>query len=130
MPTFVILAATVGHGIGHILFLGPAFGWSSWGSGHSWLLTGVIGDGPARAFSAVVWTAAGVLFLVGVGGFMRDADWWRTTTIVAAVISLIGTVVYFDGIKQPSGVAALVFNVLVLGALIVARWPSAAAVGS
>jgi len=43
---------------------------------------------------------------------------------------LIGTVVYCDGIKQPSGVAALVFNVLVLGALVVARWPSTATLNS
>jgi hypothetical protein len=43
---------------------------------------------------------------------------------------LIGTVVYIDGIKQPSGVAALAFNVLVLGALVVARWPSTAAFNS
>jgi len=130
MLTFVLLAAVAMHGIGHVLFVGPAIGFADWGSGHSWLLTGLLGDGVARTIAGAIWVSAGVLFLVGVAGFVRDADWWRAVTIAAAVISLIGTVVYYDGIKQPSGVAALVFNVLVLGALVVARWPSTTALNS
>lgn len=127
MLTFILLAAVAMHGIGHVLFFGPAIGLAAWGSGHSWLLTGLLGDGVARTIAGAIWVSAGALFIVGVAGFVRDAEWWRAGTIAAAAISLIGTVVYCDGIKQPSGVAALVFNILVLGALVVARWPSTAA---
>jgi len=130
MVTFVSLAAVAMHGIGHILFLGPALGFASWGSTHSWILTGLAGDGPTRAIAAVVWTSSGVLFLAGVAGFMAQADWWRAATLAAAIISLAGTIAYWDGIKQPSGAAALLFNLLVLWALIVARWPASTAIGS
>jgi len=61
---------------------------------------------------------------------VRNDDWWRAATVAGAAISLIGTVVYCDGIKQPSGVAALVFNILDLGALVVARWPSTMALNA
>jgi membrane-associated PAP2 superfamily phosphatase len=126
MLTFILLAAVAMHGIGHVLFFGPAIGLADWGSGHSWLLTGILGAGVARTIAGAIWVSAGALFIVGVAGFVRDAEWWRAATIAAAVVSLIGTVVYCDGIKQPSGIAALVFNILVLGALVVARWPSTA----
>jgi hypothetical protein len=130
MLTFILLAAVAMHGIGHVLFFGPAIGLADWGSGHSWLLTGLLGDGVARTIAGAIWVSAGALFIVGVAGFVRDAEWWRAATIAAAAISLIGTVVYFDGVKQPSGVAALVFNILVLGALVVARWPSTLALNA
>jgi hypothetical protein len=130
MLTVVLLTALAMHGIGHVLFFGPAIGLADWGSGHSWLLTGTLGDGVARTIAGAIWVSAGALFLVGVAGFVRNDDWWRTATIAAAAISLIGTVVYCDGIKQPSGVAALIFNILVLGALVVARWPSTMALNA
>jgi hypothetical protein len=130
MLTFVVLVAVAMHAVGHILFFGPTVGVAGWGSGNSWLLTGLIGDVPARAIGGVIWAAAGVLFLAGIAGFVREADWWRAATIAAAVISLVGTVAYVDGIKQPSGLAALIFNVVVLGALLVARWPATAGLNS
>jgi hypothetical protein len=130
MLTFVLLAAVAMHAVGHILFFGPAVGVASWGSGHSWLPSGLIGDLPARAIAVLIWASAGVLFLAAIAGFVRDAGWWRAATIAAALISLVATVAYFDGIKQPSGLAALAFNVLVLGALVVARWPSTAGLNS
>ena len=130
MLTFVLLTALAMHGIGHVLFVGPAIGLADWGSGHSWLLTNLLGDGLARTIAGAIWVSAGALFLLGVAGFVRNDDWWRAATIAGAAISLIGIVVYFDGIKQPSGVAALAFNVLVLGALVVARWPSTGAFNS
>lgn len=107
MLIFVLLAAVAMHAIGHILFPGPALGFVSWGSGHSWLLTGILGDVPARAIAGLIWASAGVLFIAGIACFVRDADWWRAATIAAGLISLLGTIAYVNGIKQPSGPLAL-----------------------
>jgi len=54
MLTFILLAAVAMHGIGHVLFFGPAIGLADWGSGHSWLLTNLLGDGVARTFAGAI----------------------------------------------------------------------------
>jgi hypothetical protein len=120
------------HGVGHLLFLGPVVGLGNWAgqTGHSWILTGALGDGAARAIAAVVWSVVIVLFIAGVGGFLIGADWWRAVTIAAAAVSIAGIVVYWDGIATSNAIFALVFDVVVLAALLVAHWPSAELAGS
>ena len=120
------------HGVGHLLFLGPVVGLGNWAghTGHSWILTGALGDGAARAVAAVVWSTVIVLFVAGVGGFLAGADWWRSVTSAAAAVSIAGIVVYWDGIATSNAIFALVFDVIVLGALLVAHWPSAELAGS
>jgi hypothetical protein len=99
-------------------------------SGHSWLLTSAIGDGAARAIATLVWTAVIVLFVAGVGGFLAGADWWRGATIAAAALSIAGIVVYWDGIATTNAILALVTDLVILGALLLAHWPSAELAGS
>jgi len=128
----VLAVVVVAHGVGHILFLGPVIGLGAWAeqTGHSWLLTSAIGETPSRAIATLVWTAVIVLFVAGVGGFLAGAEWWRAVTIAAAALSIAGIVVFWDGIATTNATFALVTDVVILGALLVAHWPSAELAGS
>lgn len=122
----VVALVVLAHGIGHILFLGRVVGLGSWAgqTGQSWLLTGALGDTATRAIATLTWSAVIVLFVAGVGGFLIGAEWWRPATIAASALSIAGIVVFWDGIATPNAIFALVTDVVILGALLVARWPS------
>jgi hypothetical protein len=124
----VIAGVVLAHGVGHVLFLGPALRVVDWAgqSSRSWLLTATLGDGASRAIAAVVWSTAIVLFVGGVAGYLTDAPWWRTATIVAAIVSLAGIVVFWDGLAMPSVVFALIVDLAILAALVIAHWPAGA----
>jgi hypothetical protein len=120
------------HGVGHLLFLGPAVGLGNWAgqTGQSWILSGSLGDGVARAIAAIVWSSVVVLFVAGVGGFLAGTDWWRAVMIAAAAVSIVGIVAYWDGIATTNAIFALVVDVLILGSLVLAHWPSTQLAGS
>jgi hypothetical protein len=131
MIKLLIPLVVLAHGIGHILFLVPAVGLANWAdqNGHSWLLTPLAGDGLTRALAAVVWTTVIVLFVGAVVGFLTGSDWWRIAAIAGAAISAVGIVVMWDGLTMGSAAAALVFDVIVLIALLWANWPTTEVVG-
>src|SRR6476619_6741671 len=94
MPDLVRLGFAVvvfAHGVGHLLFLAPVIGLGNWAeqTGESWVLTGAIGEGATRVIATVLWSAAIVLFVAGVGGFLGATEWWRPVTIAAAGLSIL-----------------------------------------
>ncbi|MFZ0546820.1 MAG: hypothetical protein WAM60_15345 [Candidatus Promineifilaceae bacterium] len=120
----ILLAVLVGaHGIGHILFLVPLLSSADWGqSTRSWLLgSGLL----ARGLGSLIWIVA-IAGFVGVAiGLFRGSDWWRPIAITASVISALGLALFWARpITSPVG-SALIFNLLVLGSLLVFRWPPA-----
>jgi hypothetical protein len=123
MLRMVLAAVVFAHGVGHVLFLGPALRVVDWAdqSSRSWLLGATLGDGVTRAIASVVWAAAIVLFVAGVAGYLTDAAWWRTATIVASVVSLVGIVLFWDGLAMPSAVFALIVDLGILAALLIAH---------
>lgn len=125
----VVLALIIAaHGIGHILFLVPLLGVSDWGqSTRSWLLTG---ETAARAIGSVVWIVALVGFGAAAVGLLGQQPWWRSAAIVAAIVSTAGLILFWSTPIRSPVVAALVVNLLVLGALLLANWPSIEAVGA
>jgi hypothetical protein len=127
-----IALVVLAHGIGHVLFLGPVLGLGSWAgqTGLSWLLTSAVGDATTRVVATLAWSAVIVLFVAGVGGFLAGADWWRGAAIAAAVLSLAGIVVFWDGIATTNALFAAVVDVAILAALVLAKWPSAELAGS
>lgn len=131
MLRFILAAAVLGHGIGHVLFLGPALRLVDWAgqTSHSWLLTTPFGDAPTRAVGAGLWSASLLLFVAGVGGYLVDTSWWRAVTIAGAVVSLVGIVAFWDGLATSNALLALAFDVLIIGALLVAHWPATAEAG-
>jgi hypothetical protein len=64
---------------------------------------------------------------IGAGiGVLQHQAWWRTAALAASVVSLIVSVLYIQG---PAFNAAAA-DVIILVALLIARWPSAELVGS
>jgi len=120
------------HGVGHVLFLAPALRLAGWAdqTGGSWLLGPAMGDGIAHGVGAVVWAASAILFVGAASGLLLTQEWWRPLVVAGAVVSLIGIVAFWGGIAPSSAIAALVVDVIVLASLLVARWPSATAIGA
>jgi hypothetical protein len=120
------------HGVGHLLFLGPVVGLGRWAdqTGDSWILTGAIGEPATRAIATVLWSAVIVLFVAGVAGFLGTTEWWRTAIVLGAGLSILGIVLFWGGIASSSAVFALIADVVILGALLIAHWPSTQLAGS
>lgn len=124
----IIAVLIAAHGIGHILFLIPLLGVANWGqTPQSWL---PFSDSLLRVVGSVIWIAALVGFGIGVYGLIVQQQWWRTVVIVAAIISIVGLILFWANPVSSPVVSALVFNLVVLGALLVAQWPSVEAIGA
>lgn len=132
MIKLLIATAVFAHGVGHILFLMPALGVTRWAdqTGHSWLLTSLLGDGATRVIAAVVWTSATVLFVASVVGLYTGADWWRAAAVAGAIVSGVGIIAMWDGLPVSNAFFALAFDAVVLITLLWVHWPSAEVAGS
>jgi hypothetical protein len=119
----VVVAA---HGVGHMLFLAPTLRLVTWAdqTGHSWLLTDLVGDPLTRAIASVAWAATALLFLVGSYGFLTGREWWRVVVLAAALDSLGAIVVMWDGIAASSALMAAAFDGAVIGTVVLAQWPT------
>lgn len=128
----VLAVVVLFHGIGHLLFLGPTLGVVEWAgqTGHSWALTGVLGDGPTRTLGALIWVATIVLFVAGVAGFLTAQPSWVGVTVLASVLSIAGIVLMWDGIATSNAVMALAVDIVILVSLLWAHWPSTEIVGA
>lgn len=121
----ILLAVMVGaHGIGHILFLIPLISSASWGqAAQSWLL----GDGGlAKGLGALIWLVALVGFLAAAFGIFRETAWWQTAAVVSAAVSTAGLVLFWTRPSTSPAISALIFNLLILAALLIFHWPTAA----
>ena len=107
----------------------PDRGWADQ-SGGSWLLSSTIGDGGAHATGAIVWAVATVLFVAAGTGLLLAMEWWRPIAVVAAVVSLVGILVFWDGILTGERRAGADRRRGVIVGLLVAHWPSVDAVGA
>lgn len=118
----IVLALAVGaHGVGHVLFLVPLWSNSDWGqSTRSWLL----GDGVlAKSAGSLVWIVA-LLGFIAVGiGLYAGSEWWRTVAIVSALVSVLGLILFWSSPATSPALSALVFNLVVMGSLLVLHWP-------
>jgi hypothetical protein len=132
MLRLALATLVLAHGVGHILFLGPALRLVDWAgqTSHSWLLSAPLGDVPSRAVAGVVWSVSIVLFVGGVAGYVTDAPWWRGAAVAASLVSLAGVVLFWDGLAMASAAMALTVDVVILVALLLAHWPAATEVGA
>ena len=137
MPLQLIIGVVlIAHGIGHVLGYFPVMGWASaegW-SGDSWLLTAPIGTTGANAIALVLWTVPLVGFtLAGLGvlGIAVPATWIRPLAVLAAVVSIAGVILFWNAFPTMTNrIGALVIDVIVLWAVLVAHWPSSDVVPS
>lgn len=122
MLNLIIAIAVAFHGIGHVLFLVPLFGVADWGqSARSWLLS-PIHNGLAVGVGSVIWLASIIGFCGAAFGFWTHTDWWRTFAITSSVISSIGLILFWSNPPTSPVISALVFDLIVLVALLVFRW--------
>ncbi|TAJ99008.1 MAG: hypothetical protein EPO36_13370 [Chloroflexota bacterium] len=128
---WVIGLAVLAHGVGHVLFLPAMAGLMKLqASGHSWLLTGIAGDGLTRGFASLAAGVVLIAFVAASGGLLLQAAWWRPLAIAAAVGSAVLIVTMWDGLPSSPAIAALVFDAVVLAALLIARWPGEDMIGA
>jgi hypothetical protein len=127
----MILALVVlAHGIGHVLFA-PALAGALRvaANGHSWLLTGLIGDGATRALASVVAIALLVAFVGAAAGIALQMGWARGVLLGAAIGSIVLVAAMWDGLPTSSALFGLAFDVVIVVAAALGWWPSEDAVG-
>lgn len=128
---WIVALFVFAHGVGHVLFaplLAGAMRLDS--TGHSWLLTSVLGDGPTRAVASIVAAAVTVAFIVVAGGIVLQTTWWRGLAVGAAIASVVLVAAMWDGLPGSPAAAAVAFDIVILGALLVAHWPSSEMIGA
>jgi hypothetical protein len=135
----VIAALLFFHGIGHLMGVAPALelakvsesspAWLRNWSSHSWLVSGPLGEGGARAVSLVLFLAV-VAGMVGASlailGWGVPYDWWRGLAIASAAVSLAAITLYWNAFIFffPHKVGALAMSIAVLVCLLWADWPT------
>jgi hypothetical protein len=110
-----------------MLFLVSLLGIADWGqSTRSWLLNNDLG----RLVGSALWMVALIGFCAAAYGLGSQQAWWRNVAIIASVISIAGVILFWAAPASSPAVAALIFNVMVLAALLIVHWPSIEAVGA
>jgi len=128
---WVLAVVVFAHGVGHVLFAPMLAGTMKLdATGHSWLLTGLVGDGPTRALATLVAAVVTAAFVVAAGGIVLQTSWWRGIAVGGALGSIVLVGVMWDGIPTSPAAAALAFDVVVLAALLVVHWPSTELIGA
>lgn len=128
---WIIAAVVLAHGVGHVLFaplLATALKLEA--SGHSWLLTPALGDGPARAVATALAAIVTAAFVVVAGGIALQTGWWRGLAIAAALGSILLVGLMWDGVPSSPAAAAVAFDVVILAALLLLHWPSSDVIGA
>lgn len=114
---YLVAGFLIVHGIGHVG--GPWLFVKSW-------LSPELSHGAWKWLFTAVWFVAMIGFIGAGIGVLQHQGWWRTAAIAASVVSLIASVLYIQG--PPFNAAAA--DVIILVALLIARWPPTALVGS
>jgi hypothetical protein len=126
--TGIIALVLLLHGIGHVLGLFPTLGWATrpnW-TDRSWLLTGLLGETATRRLNALIWLAATLGFVVagmGLLGQFISAGAWQTLAVLAAFVSLLGIIFYWQAFPDKvNKVGAILIDIVLLVALLWERW--------
>jgi hypothetical protein len=127
----VVALVIAAHGIGHVLLLAPCLGIAQWGqSARSWLLTGVLGDGPTRLIGSLLWLMVIGGFVVAGVGLFGQQTWWRTLAVASAAVSIFALILFAGGGDAQPLLSAAAMDVVVLAALLLVHWPSVDLVGA
>ena len=124
----LIIIVLIAHGAGHYMGILSSLGvkLSHKSSGDSWLLTGVIGETPARLLGLIIWSLAFVGFItggMGFAGWLIPGSWWPTLTGIAAVLSLFGLIFFWNGFAFIfNKISAIIVNVAVLISVLGNGW--------
>ncbi|MBN2471270.1 MAG: hypothetical protein JXN59_11140 [Anaerolineae bacterium] len=120
---WILLAALVMHGIGHVIgFLGA---WTQVPVGTNdspWLLGGgVTLSSPIGKVFGLVWLAALALFVAAGVGLYSGQAWWPGITVIAAIVSLVAIVPFWRAVPSGAQSGGVLFDLLLL-ALLLPGW--------
>jgi hypothetical protein len=134
MSGFLIGIFIILHGLVHLWYFTlsrrlvefkPEMGWS----GRSWILTNPLGDSTTRTLAGALYVLAAIIFAISGIGILIHTEWWRPVLTSAAVFSSAVIILFWDGGLQrivEKGLLGLFINVMILVALLLLKWPSAA----
>ena len=128
---FLVPAAIIFHGIGHIMGILTALkiiNTETWHS-RSWLLTNALGDTPTRIIALILWVICVVGFIAagaGAFGWQVTAANWRMIVVVVSIVSLVTLAVFWNAFAVffPNKLGCIVFNVAALVSILMLNWPS------
>lgn len=128
---WIVALAVLAHGIGHVLFM-PALSGAMRleASGHSWLLTGLVGDGLTRLVATLSGGALVLAFMAAAAGIEWQTAWWRPLAMAASIASMVLVVAMWDGLPTGPAAAAFIFDAAVLVAMLVVHWPAPELIGT
>lgn len=90
------------HGLVHLWFVALSLGWvkfqadMGW-TGHSWLLTKWLGNNHTHLLAAIFYSMAALCFVIASIGFFSNQEWTRIWMMIAALISAVTILVFWDG---------------------------------
>ena len=133
MIKLIIAGALTLHGLGHGGALGalvwirlrPGSNTGGWLGARSWLAPSLSAD-TATALAGMFWILSLVGFVAAAlafWGIAVPAEAWRPLAVVAAIVSLLGIVLFIGTWPTFNTLAAVGVNVAVLVALVWLRWP-------
>jgi hypothetical protein len=118
------------HGVGHVVFMPVAYAaMKTPETGHSWLVSPVVGDAAGQWVATLLAAAAFALFAGAAIGIWQLLPWWRTLAVAGAIVSGALILAFFGGMPTSASVSAFALDVVVLVAILVAHWPSEAVAG-
>jgi hypothetical protein len=100
---------------------GPGVGWS----GHSWLLTSLLGNPVILIFGRLLWTVAIISFVAAGVAVLLKKKMWRWLDVLAAAVSLLAFILFWDGLMPEPiyWIVGPIVAVITLVALLLVRWP-------
>lgn len=118
------------HGIGHVLgvLAATSLGGDRWNA-RSWLLTGTLGGGVAKAVSIAAWVIGLALFVVAGFALLEigfSESWWKTLAVGGAMLSLMTLGLFWNAFPAlfPNKIGAIAVNLAVLVGVLFADWPT------
>lgn len=141
----ILVAAVLAlHGVGQAMGIIPALrsavnegkteGWLQNWSGHSWLLTPLLGDVASRIVCVVLFAVPLIGFLgaaLALMGWVVPHDLWRPLALVSAVVSTVALALYWNALIMlfPHKIGDIAINVAVLVSLLWVNWPTESDLG-
>ncbi|HEY0601980.1 MAG TPA: hypothetical protein VGD58_03670 [Herpetosiphonaceae bacterium] len=121
----LIFAFALGlHGVGHVLFLANAWGYWKTTTGRAWLFADVLhAPQPLEGMIGLLWIVPLAGFVAATWGFVAHDARWAMLAFSSAVMSTILLLVWWSSLNVSSAFFALVFNVLVIVAILLQRQP-------
>ena len=118
---FIIL-----HGLVHLWYLTLSQGWVGFQSEMGWdgsslLLSGFMSDSALRPIASILYLISTAIFLVGGVGVFMQAEWTRSVLMIAAVLSSVVILLFWDGnggMLVQKGLLGLLIDLVILGGLL------------